>query len=260
MSSERLPEDRSALAMLAADALAVGVWLVDRAGNTCFRNETLDCLIPEIHTLRALAAAMPGVPIVAYVAQVSRGGRPVAEPVALLKSVEPGRLVQLRIKAGPAEVPGSAVITIEEISDRLRVERLRALAETTLALGHEVNNPLAILSGQIELLSAELDELRTEGSQVETDAPAAAPPPDLCSALAAMGERVVAMREAVTRIAGVLRRMRRVAEPLGADYLPSRGVRMLDLSAGATRTVLPPGAPDAAPGAEPKRASGDRAA
>ncbi len=233
MSSERLPGERVELAALAADALAVGVWLVDRAGNTCFRNETLNRLIPDIHTLRELAAALPGVPVVAYAAQVSRGGRPVAEPAALLKAVEPARLVQLRIKAGPDEIPGSAVITIEEISDRLRVERLRALAETTLALGHEVNNPLAILSGQIELLSAELDELQSEGDGEEPGAPATpALSPETGSALAAMGERVVAMREAVTRIAGVLRRMRRVAEPLGADYLPSRGVRMLDLSAG----------------------------
>ena len=231
---------RPDLAVLAADALAVGVWLVDRAGNTCFRNQTLDSLIPDIHSLRELAGAMPGVPVVAYVAQVSRGGRAVSEPVALLKAVDPGRLVQLRIKAGPDEIPGSAVITIEEISDRLRVERLRALAETTLALGHEVNNPLAILSGQIELISAELEELRTGDGNEDSDEPAtAALPPDVGSALAAMGERVVAMREAVTRIAGVLRRMRRVAEPLGADYLPSRGVRMLDLSAGGGRALRP---------------------
>jgi signal transduction histidine kinase len=256
VTGERLPIEREALAVLAADALAVGMWLVDRTGNTCFRNQTLEDLIPGVYTLRDLALAMPGVPIVAYVAQVSRGGRPVAEPVALLKAVEPGRLVQLRIKSGPEEIPGSAVITIEEISDRLRVERLRALAETTLALGHEVNNPLAILSGQIELLSAELEELRSEGRDEETgESPAATP--ELCSALAAMGERVVAMREAVSRIAGVLRRMRRVAEPLGADYLPSRGVRMLDLSAGGAgaRALRP-----AAGTAEGNRPSGERAA
>ena len=143
-----------------------------------------------------------------------------------------------------------------ELLDRRAIER----RHITLARGHEVTPPLAILPGQIELRSAERDELRTEGSQADADAAAGAPPPDLRSALAAMGERVVAMREAVTRIAGVLRRMRRVAEPLGADYLPSRGVRMLDLSAGGPRTVLPPGTPDAAPGADRERASGDRAA
>jgi len=149
------------------------------------------------------------------------------------------------------------VITIEEISDRLRVERLRALAETTLALGHEVNNPLAILSGQIELISAELEELRSEGRDEETGESSPAATPELCSALAAMGERVVAMREAVSRIAGVLRRMRRVAEPLGADYLPSRGVRMLDLSAGGSgaRALRP-----AAGAAEGNRPSGERVA
>ena len=43
--------------------------------------------------------------------------------------------------------------------------------------------------------------------------------------------RLGALETAVTRIAEVLRRLKRATEPLGADYLPSRGVRMLDLRA-----------------------------
>jgi signal transduction histidine kinase len=110
--------------------------------------------------------------------------------------------VQLRVAAGPRSLPGSVLITLEEVSQRIRVERLRALAETTIALSHEINNPLAILSGEIELI-------RRDGG------------------LAAA--RIDALRGAVARIAEVLQRLRRLAEPLEADYLPSQGVRMLDL-------------------------------
>jgi signal transduction histidine kinase len=213
-----------------AEALAIGIWLLDRAGETRFRNHRLETLIPGVQALAELAPVLPGVPILTYVAQVSEGGPPVAEPAALLKATDPARLVQLRLAAGPPELPGSVLITLEEVSDRLRVERLRALAETTVALGHEINNPLAILSGQIELLSSEVNALRAE-EPAETAG--------LASALGAMAERIAAMREAVTRIAEVLRRMRRVAEPLGADYLPSRGVRMLDLRPESTRRPAP---------------------
>jgi nitrogen-specific signal transduction histidine kinase len=219
-----LAPDPERFAAAAAEALGVGIWLLDGAGESYYRNRRLESLIPGVHRLSELAAVMPGVPLLTYVAQVAEGGSAVAEPAALLKASDPARLVQLRLAAGPPELPGSVLLTLEEVSDRLRVERLRALAETTVALGHEINNPLAILSGQIELLSSEVHALHAE------EQPAA----ELLSSLRAMAERVAAMREAVTRIAEVLRRMRRVAEPLGADYLPSRGVRMLDLRPDAT--------------------------
>jgi signal transduction histidine kinase len=183
-----------------------------------------------VERLSELALALPGVPILTYFARVSKGGPPVAEPAALLKAQDPARLVQLRLTQGPQELPGSVLIALEEVSDRLRVERLRALAETTVALGHEINNPLAILSGQIELISSEVNALRAE---------APAETAGLFSALGAMAERITAMREAVNRMAEVLRRMRRLAEPFGSDYLPSRGVRMLDLRPDSSRRPEP---------------------
>lgn len=228
------PVDDGHWASAAAEALAIGVWLLDRDLQSRFRNRRLDGLIPGVLTLSELAQVMPGVPLLTYAEQVRDGGPPVAEPAALLKAADPARLVQLRLAPGPAELPGSVLLTLEEVSDRLRVERLRALAETTVALGHEINNPLAILSGQIELISSEVNALRAED------------PPDmagLTSELSAMADRITAMREAVTRIAEVLRRMRRVAEPLGADYLPSRGVRMLDLRPESTTRRPTPEAP-----------------
>ena len=229
-SQPKWAADPKSWAGSSADALAIGIWLLDAAGETRFRNRRLEVLIPGVERLSELAHALPGVPIRTYFAQVSEGGAPVAEPAALLKATDPARLVQLRLATGPPELPGSVLITLEEVSDRLRVERLRALAETTVALGHEINNPLAILSGQIELISSEVNALRAEGP-AETAG--------LSSALGAMAERIAAMREAVNRIAEVLRRMRRVAEPLGTDYLPSRGVRMLDLRPDSSRRPAP---------------------
>jgi signal transduction histidine kinase len=221
-------------ASAAAEALAVGIWLLDATFASRFRNRRLEALIPGVMTLSDLAQVMPGVPLLTYASQVQEGGPSVAEPAALLKATDPARLVQLRLAPGPPELPGSVLITLEEVSDRLRVERLRALAETTVALGHEINNPLAILSGQIELISSEVNALKAEGPPA---------PAGLVSGLSAMGDRITAMREAVTRIAEVLRRMRRVAEPLGADYLPSRGVRMLDLRPESTARRSAPEAP-----------------
>ncbi|HWN83243.1 MAG TPA: hypothetical protein VNM87_14195, partial [Candidatus Udaeobacter sp.] len=206
----------------------------DRELASRFRNRRLESLIPGVFTLPELAHVMPGVPLLTYAEQVRDGGPPVAEPAALLKAADPAQLVQLRVSPGPPELPGSVLITIEEVSDRLRVERLRALAETTVAFGHEINNPLAILSGQIELISSEVNALRNE------DPPG---PVGWSGELAAMTDRITAMRQAVTRIAEVLRRMRRVVEPLGADYLPSRGTRMLDLRSESTARRSAPKAP-----------------
>lgn len=185
-----------------ADALPVGIWLLDAHDEILYRNARLAELAPGVESLADLARALPGVPVFDYASEVRGGGAPVEEPAVLLRAGARAQLVQLRIAAGPPALPGTLLVTFEPVSERLRLERLRALAETTVALCHEINNPLAILSGEIELL-------RRDGG-----APAA---------------RVSAMQGAVGRIAEVLRQLRRAAEPLEADYLPSRGVRMLDL-------------------------------
>jgi signal transduction histidine kinase len=193
---------RNALAAAVADALGVGIWLVGSGGETLYRNVRLDGLAPGVGSLAELAGVLPGIPLLGYVQAVGAGGRAVEEPAVLLRAGDETRLVQLRVAAGPSELADSVLITLEEVSQRLRVERLRALAETTVALSHEINNPLAVLSGEIELI-------RRDGGVAD--------------------DRVDALRSAVGRIADVMQRLRRLAEPLGAEYLPSRGVRMLDL-------------------------------
>jgi signal transduction histidine kinase len=204
-------DQREQLAARVADSLAVGVWLVDPDGETLFRSAGLDGLAPGVASLPELARSLPGVPLLGYLRAVSLGGAPVEEPAVLLRAGDRTRMVQLRLAVGPPDYPGSVLITLEEVSQRLRVERLRALAETTIALSHEINNPLAVLSGEIELI-------RRDGGVAE--------------------DRVESLKGAVGRIADVLQRLRRLAEPLETDYLPSRGVRMLNLANGgaATRT------------------------
>jgi nitrogen-specific signal transduction histidine kinase len=202
-------ENQKELAAQAADALAAGVWLVAADGRTLYRNAACERLAPGGGALADLAALLPGVPLEAYAEQVRTRGGAVDEPAVLLRHGPASAMVQLRLVPGPASLPGSLLVTIEEVTARLRVERLRALAETTVAVCHEIANPLAIVSGELELLRR------------DANIPAV---------------RLGALETAVARIAEVLRRLKRATEPLGADYLPSRGVRMLDLRGGEKRT------------------------
>lgn len=197
-------ENQKELAAQAADALAAGVWLLAADGRALYRNAAAERIAPAVTALADLAGLLPGVPLNAYAEQARARGGAVEEPAVLLRQGPASALVQLRLVPGPASVPGSLLLTIEEVTARLRVERLRALAETTVAVCHEIANPLAIVSGELELLRRDAN----------------VPP-----------TRLGALETAVARIAEVLRRLKRATEPLGADYLPSRGVRMLDLRA-----------------------------
>ena len=81
---------------------------------------------------------------------------------------------------------------------------LAGIGETTIALEHEINNPLSALLGHTELLLLE-DTL--EASQ---------------------REQLVIVREQASRIAGVVRRLASLKNPQSVEYLS--GARMIDLS------------------------------
>ena len=194
-------DDARELGALVADHLGIGLWLVEGDDCTRFQNAAMRELIGELDGIGELAACLPGVPITRFVAKVRTGGGTVEEPSVLLKrSDRPGRLVELRIEPGP--LPGTLLIAMRDVTDRARVQRLGAVIETAMALGHEIANPLAILRGEIELLVARQAE---------------------------EGPRLASMLKAVDRIDDVLRRLRKLAEPRSTAYLPSRGVRMVDL-------------------------------
>ncbi len=190
------------VAALVADAAGVGMWLIDAAGETLYRNASLDACAGDVSCLEELATWLPGVPLWRYIEGLRQGAPPIEEPAVLLRRPgQPGRLIELRLAAGP--LPDSLLIAMRDVTDRARLQRLGALVETAMALGHEIANPLAILRGELDLLEAEV--------------PAAAT------------TRLARMRRAADRIGGVLDRLRKLAEPGSAAYLPSRGVRMVDL-------------------------------
>jgi DNA-binding response OmpR family regulator len=91
-----------------------------------------------------------------------------------------------------------------------RARWLAGIGETTIALEHEINNPLSALLGNAELLLME-DGLTEEQAQ-----------------------QVRVIREQATRIADVVRRLAKLKNPRSVEYL--RGATMLDLGSRGSRT------------------------
>ena len=88
-------------------------------------------------------------------------------------------------------------------SQLARARWLAGIGETTIALEHEINNPLSALLGNAELL------LMEEGLTTEQE------------------EQVRVIREQATRIADVVRRLAKLKNPRSVEYLT--GSNMLDL-------------------------------
>ena len=84
-----------------------------------------------------------------------------------------------------------------------RARWLAGIGETTIALEHEINNPLSALLGNAELL------LMEEGLNPEQE------------------QQVRVIREQATRIADVVRRLAKLKNPRSVEYLT--GSNMLDL-------------------------------
>jgi len=91
-----------------------------------------------------------------------------------------------------------------------RARWLAGIGETTIALEHEINNPLSALLGNAELL---LMEKGLTEEQVQ---------------------QVTVIREQAARIADVVRRLAKLKNPRSVEYL--KGSNMLDLGARGSRT------------------------
>jgi two-component system, NtrC family, sensor kinase len=87
-----------------------------------------------------------------------------------------------------------------------RARWLAGIGETTIALEHEINNPLSALLGHAELLLMETGLTEDQREQLEV------------------------IREQAARIADVVRRLARLKNPQSVEYLA--GARMIDLSKG----------------------------
>ncbi|HEV7991767.1 MAG TPA: response regulator [Gemmatimonadaceae bacterium] len=95
-------------------------------------------------------------------------------------------------------------------SELARARWLAGIGETTIALEHEINNPLSALLGHAELLLMDDDLTGDQREQLQV------------------------IREQAARIADVVRRLARLKNPQSVEYLA--GARMIDLSKGRART------------------------
>jgi DNA-binding response OmpR family regulator len=91
-----------------------------------------------------------------------------------------------------------------------RARWLAGIGETTIALEHEINNPLSALLGHAELL------LMDQGITAD------------------QREQLQIVREQAARIAEVVRRLAKLKNPKSVEYLS--GARMIDLSKGPSHT------------------------
>ena len=93
-------------------------------------------------------------------------------------------------------------------SELARARWLAGIGETTIALEHEINNPLSALLGHAELLLMD-GSLRDD-----------------------QREQLQVIREQAARIADVVRRLAKLKNPKTVEYLA--GARMIDLSKGTS--------------------------
>ncbi len=95
-------------------------------------------------------------------------------------------------------------------SELARSRWLAGIGETTIALEHEINNPLSALLGHAELLM--MDRLLNDDQQ----------------------EQLKIIQEQASRIAMVVRRLAKLKNPQSVEYLS--GARMIDLSPRTSRS------------------------
>jgi len=135
-----------------------------------------------------------------------------------------GRLIWVSIAVSAVHnAAGDPIYFIGQIQDitaqremeeqSLRAQRLAGIAETTIAVAHEMNNVLTVLTMNAELL--------VEGATPEEI-------PGIASEIL----------DASNRIAAIVKRLRNVSNPQSIDYLGEK--KMLDLSAPASGRVSSP--------------------
>ncbi len=188
------PVRSATLGQAVVEALEVGIWLLGEDGRVIYRNAWAEALAPGAASAQDLGERLQGVPFREYVRQIQGGETAVTDPIALMRHEGRVRQVELRLCPGPASVPGTLMLTVSEI--RWRPKWVRALAEMSQELSHGINNPLAILSGEIELLSRDRNVPR---------------------------RRIERMRIAADRIRDLIGRLRQAAEALAAAGGPALG-------------------------------------
>ena len=100
----------------------------------------------------------------------------------------------------------------KDLREILRNDQLATLGEVAVGLSHEINNPLAVILNQTELLQMDIERLAGDGdSSVET-------------------ERIDAMRREIGRISEILERLSRMVQTEVYETVEYIGpARMIDL-------------------------------
>lgn len=143
--------------------------LLDGDGTVVEANSLLEDLAGEQPRRgRPMADALPGVlcemaRLEDAIEQVRQTGRPVTrERVDLVLD---GREHVLRIRVVPLDQDGSLLLHFEELTDVVdaeararRVESLARVGELSAAIAHELRNPLAGISGAIQVLAGSFDQ------------------------------------------------------------------------------------------------------
>ncbi len=169
----------------------------------------------------------PGDSAVAYVLAVAPRDR----PGDLLEALDAGADDYITQPPSPRNVAARLTIAERRMAQDgarreaeralLRARYLAGIGETSIALQHEINNPLAALLGHAALIEHGMAEPGEERELLQV------------------------IVEQAHRIAGVMKRLAAVRDPTSVEYLG--GARMLDLSRDLLRTTgeftaLPPSA------------------
>jgi PAS domain S-box-containing protein len=109
--------------------------------------------------------------------------------------------------------PDGTIGFAKDLREILRKDKLATLGEVAVGLSHEINNPLAVILNQVDLLEREVDRLVGDGdSSVEF-------------------ERLYAIRRETTRISSILGRLSKMVETESYETVKYIGpARMIDLS------------------------------
>jgi PAS domain S-box-containing protein len=100
----------------------------------------------------------------------------------------------------------------KDLREILRKDQLATLGEVAVGLSHEINNPLAVILNQAELLESDVDQL---GGEQDTSVE---------------GERIDAIRREVGRVTGILQRLSDMVEEDQYETIEYIGpARMIDL-------------------------------
>jgi two-component system sensor histidine kinase PilS (NtrC family) len=160
--------DLQAFSEYAINSLASGLTTIDLAGNVLTMNRAGEAII-GIDAAQALGR--PAQRVLQLPAQFDgmfgpREGRPPLPRVEYLFTHEDGRRIELGVSTAVLMTPrgeSGFVITFQDVTEARRLERearmqqrLAAVGEMAAGIAHEIRNPLASMSGSIQILRQEL--------------------------------------------------------------------------------------------------------